>query len=125
MIRKRLNEIDTYVDPRSKRKGWKVKVLDVYPDEYAGNTTAKVELYNPDGESEGEDIIYIHRQNVKIGKTYDAYIDGIMCSPRIMGVQNIPFDEVPSMKNVTRDRYIESLKRHQIYNEILRDTLVD
>ena len=102
-----LNEIDTYVDPRSKISGWKVKVLDVYPDEFGGSTSAKVELFDPDGDSMGEENIFIHRQDVKIGRTYDAYIDGIMCSPRIKGVNNIPYSEVPNMKNVSRDRYIE------------------
>lgn len=103
--------LDTWVDPRSKVKGWKVKVLDVYPDDYAGSTTAKVELFDPEGNSQGEEDIYIHRQDVKIGETYDARIDGLMAMPRIIGVPNISYDEVPSMKNVTRERYLKSSKQ--------------
>lgn len=100
--------LDTWVDPRSKIKGWKVKVLDVYPDDYSGSTTAKVELFDPEGNPQGEDNIFIHRQDVKIGETYDAYIDGIMAMPRIIGVLDISYDEVPSMKNVTKERYLKS-----------------
>ena len=100
--------LDTWVDPRSKVDGWKVKVLDVYPDDYAGSTTAKVELFDPEGNSQGEENIYIHRQDVKIGETYDARIDGIMAMPRIIGVPDISYDEIPSMKNVTRERYLKS-----------------
>lgn len=100
--------LDTWVDPRSKVDGWKVKVLDVYPDDYAGSTTAKIELFDPEGNSQGEENIYIHRQDVKIGETYDARIDGIMAMPRIIGVPDISYDEVPSMKNVTRERYLKS-----------------
>ena len=70
-----LNEIDTWVDPRSKQDGWKVKVLDVIPDEYGGATVASVELFDKSGKSHGEETIFIHRQKVKIGETYNAYID--------------------------------------------------
>lgn len=98
--------MDTYTDPRSKVNGWKVKVLDVEPDEYGGSTTATVELFDPDGESMGEERIFINRQKIKIGKTYNAIIDGIMCQPRIVGVENFDFDEVPNIKEVTKDFYI-------------------
>ena len=101
-------KLDTHVDPRSKVDGWKVKVLDVIPDDYAGSTVAKVELFDPEGNSQGEDTIYIHRQKVKIGNTYDAYIDGIMAMPRIKGVPDFTLDEVPDMKKVSRDMYLES-----------------
>ena len=93
------------VDPRSKEDGWKVKILDVIPDDYAGSTIAKIELFNPEGKSEGEDTMFIHRADVKIGKTYDAYIDGIMSMPRLLNVPDISYDEVPDMKKVTKDRY--------------------
>lgn len=106
---KSLTEIDTWVDPRSKQSGWKVKILDVIPDGYAGSTLAKIGLFNPEGESVGEDTIYIHRKDVKIGQTYDAYIDGIMSMPRISGVKDISYEEVPDMRKVTRDRYLESI----------------
>ena len=113
--------LDTWVDPRSKIDGWKVKVLDVYPDDYAGSTTAKVELFDPEGNSQGEEIIYIHRQDVKIGETYDARIDGLMAMPRIIGVPNISYDEVPSMKNVTRERYLKSSKSQDDFEAIIDD----
>ena len=110
-----LLELDSWVDPRSEVSGWKVKVLDVIPDEYAGSTVAKVELFDPNGVSQGEDTTYIHRQDVKIGQTYDAYIDGIMAMPRIKGVKDISSDEVPDMRKVTRDRYLESASdRYQV-----------
>ena len=104
----KFNEMDTWVDPRSEVDGWKVKVLDVFPDDYAGSTVAKVELFDPEGNSQGEDTIYIHRQKVKIGETYDAYVDGIMAMPRIKGVEDFTTDEVPDMKKVSKDMYMDS-----------------
>jgi predicted RNA-binding Zn-ribbon protein involved in translation (DUF1610 family) len=88
-----LVEMDTWVDPRSKVEGWKVKILDVTPDA-KGNAVAKVELFDPDGNSKGEDTTFINRKKVKIGETYDAYIDGIMAMPRVKGVSDFTFDEI-------------------------------
>lgn len=88
-----LVEMDTWVDPRSKVSGWKVKILDVTPDAN-GNAVAKVELFDPDGNSKGEDTTFINRKKVKIGETYDAYIDGIMAMPRVKGVSDFTFDEI-------------------------------
>lgn len=88
-----LEEMDTWVDPRSKVTGWKVKILDVFPDE-KGNAVAKVETFGPDGESQGEETIYINRKKVKIGETYDAYIDGIMAMPRVKGVDDFDYNEI-------------------------------
>ena len=105
-INKIFNELDTSVDPRSEKDGWKVKILDVFPDDYAGSTVAKVELFDREGKSQGEDTMFIHRADVKIGETYDAYIDGIMSMPRLKNVPDIPKDEVPDMRKVKKDRYL-------------------
>lgn len=90
---KKLNEMDTWVDPRSKENGWTVKILDVIPDE-KGNAVAKVELFDKDGKSCGEDTTFINRQKVKIGETYPAYIDGLMAMPRVKGVPDFTYDEI-------------------------------
>lgn len=110
----KLTEMDTWVDPRSKVDGWKVKVLDVFPDDYAGSTVASVEVFDPEGNSQGEDTTFIHRQKVKIGEVYDAYIDGIMAMPRILNVPDFTTEEVPDMKNVTRDMYEAEDKKYNL-----------
>lgn len=100
-----MEEMDTWVDPRSKVKGWKVKILDVYPDE-KGNAVAKVEVFNPEGESTGEETTFINRQKVKIGEVYDAYIDGIMAMPRVMGVDDFDYEDI---KGKGKELYEEAI----------------
>lgn len=102
----KLNELDTWVDPRSRVDGWTVKILDVSPDE-KGNAVAKVELFDKQGKSCGEDTTFINRKKVKIGETYPAYIDGIMAMPRVKGVPDFTYDEI---KGKGKELYTDDLE---------------